>query len=128
MDAVSVIQEVRTTLEDANLGYKQQANAHRRQKIFNPADLVMVMLRKECFPSGTYSKLSPRKLRPFVAAKRINDNAYIIELPPNICTSSTFKVSDLYSYHPPGNANSTIVSLELSSFEMEGKSDVASNN
>ncbi|PKU85169.1 RNA-directed DNA polymerase [Dendrobium catenatum] len=116
-----VIQQVRNKLITSNATYKQAADVHRRAKIFNPGDLVMVRMRKERFPAGTYSKLSPRKLGPVPITKRINDNAYIVELPANIYTSSTFNVADITSYHPPDD--STIL-VDSEFFEQEGSDAV----
>ncbi|PKU68484.1 RNA-directed DNA polymerase [Dendrobium catenatum] len=99
-----VITEVRNKLLDSNAGYKAAVDIHRRQQIFEPGDLVMVRMRKERFPTGTYSKLSPRKLGPVPILRRINDNAYTVELPPHIHTSATFNVADITAYHPPDDA------------------------
>ncbi|PKU60511.1 hypothetical protein MA16_Dca028643 [Dendrobium catenatum] len=100
-----MLQDVREKLELANDSYKEQANAHRRMKIFNPGDLVMVRLRKERFPPGTHSKLSPRKIGPVPIVRRINDNAYIVDLPPTFLTPATFNVSDIFAYHSPDAGN-----------------------
>ncbi|PKU64652.1 RNA-directed DNA polymerase [Dendrobium catenatum] len=96
-----MLEDIRNKLTEANDYYKQEADLHRREKIFNPGDLVMVRLRKERFQPGTYSKLSPKKIGPVPILRRINDNAYIVDLPPTYLTPSTFNVSDIFEYKPP---------------------------
>ncbi|PKU72440.1 RNA-directed DNA polymerase [Dendrobium catenatum] len=105
-----MLQNVREKLESANTEYKNQANVRRREKIFNPGDLVMVRLRKERFPPGTHSKFSPRKIGPVPIVRRINDNAYIVELPPTFLTPATFNVSDIFTYHAPDTGNVQTIS------------------
>ncbi|PKU64118.1 hypothetical protein MA16_Dca008024 [Dendrobium catenatum] len=112
-----VVDKVHAKLNESNLKYKQAADEHRRQQLFNPGDLVMLRVRRERFTSGTYSKLSPKKIGPFPILRKINDNAYIIDLPASIQTSSTFNVSDIYRYHPPDAADTILNSPEASSSE-----------
>ena len=49
--------EVTNNLEAANAKYKAEADKHRRRKVFEEGELVMVHLCRNRFPTGTYHKL-----------------------------------------------------------------------
>jgi hypothetical protein len=55
-------------------------------------------LRKEQFPELRKSKLMPRADGPFKVLKKINKNAYKLDLPAKVGVSSTFNIADLMSY------------------------------
>ena len=75
--------------------YAQQANKGRKRVIFEPGDWVWLHMRKERFPEQRKSKLQPRGDGPFQVIRRINDNAYKLDLPGEYNVSATFNVTDL---------------------------------
>ncbi|KAI3498749.1 hypothetical protein L1887_34530 [Cichorium endivia] len=97
--------QVRDQIIKHNMQYQQRANTHRKRVVFHEGDLVWIHLRKERFPGGRFGKLQPRADGPFKVLKRINDNAYKIELPGHYNVSATFNVSDLTPYLPTDDAD-----------------------
>ncbi|GJX21593.1 hypothetical protein Tco_0226038 [Tanacetum coccineum] len=65
--------DVRLKLEASNAKYKEDRDKHRKTKIYVEGDLVM----------------------------KINDNAYVVNLPKDMAISNTFNISDLVDYHSP---------------------------
>jgi len=65
---------------------------------FEPGELVWLHLRKDRFPELRKSKLLPRAAGPFKVLKKVNDNAYELELPADFGVSSTFNIADLRPY------------------------------
>ena len=92
---IKMFEEVTSNLQTSNAKYKSDADQHRRLKRFSEGDLVMVHLRKRHFPAGTYHKLQPRSIDPYHIKKRVNDNAYVIDLPSQLQFSPTFNVANL---------------------------------
>ncbi|KAL1221229.1 hypothetical protein V5N11_022213 [Cardamine amara subsp. amara] len=88
-------EKARQNLEDKTKLYEKQANKGRRKMIFEVGDQVWVHLRKERFPEERKSKLMPRVDGPFTITRRINDNAYQVDLQGKYTVSSSFNVSDL---------------------------------
>ena len=93
-------EETRATIELQVLRQAQAANKHKKQMVFQEGDLVWLHLRKDRFPQEINSKLKPRGDGPFKVLKRINDNAYVIDIPADkYLVSNTFNVCDLSPYH-----------------------------
>lgn len=88
-------------LKKENSRYKQAMDKHKWAKIFQEGDLVMVHLRKQCFPARTYKKLHQKKFGPCRIVKRINANTYVVNNPDKMSISTTFNVADIFEYHPP---------------------------
>ncbi|KAL1189302.1 hypothetical protein V5N11_014305 [Cardamine amara subsp. amara] len=88
-------EKARQNLEDKTKLYEKKANKGRRKMIFEVGDQVWVHLRKERFPEERKSKLMPRVDGPFMITRRINDNAYQVDLQGKYIVSSSFNVSDL---------------------------------
>ncbi|GKC80815.1 RNA-directed DNA polymerase, partial [Tanacetum coccineum] len=70
----------------------------RKQVLYQEGDLVWIHLRKEHFLVGHFGKLKPREDGHFRVLKKINDNAYKIELPGHYNVFATFNVVDLSPY------------------------------
>ncbi|GKE55660.1 RNA-directed DNA polymerase [Tanacetum coccineum] len=92
--------QVREQIIKHNLQYQTRTNKHRKQVLFEEGDLVWIHLRCARFPQGRFGKLHPHADGPFRILKKINNNAYKVELPGHYGVSDTFNVADLSPYTP----------------------------
>ncbi|GJS14623.1 RNA-directed DNA polymerase [Tanacetum coccineum] len=81
-----------------NKQYKEHADKRQKHVLYREGDLVWIHLRKERFLAWRFGKLKPRGDGPFRVLKKINDNAYKIELPGHYNVFATFNVADLSPY------------------------------
>ncbi|WVZ80840.1 hypothetical protein U9M48_028286 [Paspalum notatum var. saurae] len=82
----------------ANAKYQVAGSKGRKHITFAPGDMVWLHLRKDRFPTLRRSKLMPRAAGPFKVLTKINDNAYILDLPAEFGVSTSFNVADLKPY------------------------------
>ena len=93
-------EETRETLTKHNEAHATKMNKNKRAMIFEEGDLVWLHLRKDRFPDARKSKLHPRGDGPFKVLKRINDNAYKIDISNSKhLVHDTFNVADLSPYY-----------------------------
>jgi hypothetical protein len=60
----------------------------------------MAHLLKNHFSAEACGKLKSQKYGPFRVKRKINDHAYMVELPKDMSSSNTFNVANLFAYHP----------------------------
>ena len=93
-------ESTRETLEEYNASHATKINKSKKPLVLKEGDLVWLHLRKDRFPNERKSKLSPRGDGPFKILKRINDNAYKVDIPQSkYVVDDTFNISDLSPYH-----------------------------
>ena len=71
----------RANIEKMTKLYEKRANKGRKKMLFEPGDLVWVHVCKDRFLEQRNSKLQPRADGPFKVLRKINNNAYEIDLP-----------------------------------------------
>ena len=81
--------------------YKCYADLHKKAHEFNVRDYVMVQIHPERYPPNTVKKLHARSAGQFKILKKINSNAYVVNLPPNFSISPSFNIEDLIAYKGP---------------------------
>ena len=90
--------EIRRKISISNEEYKLAANVHRRSKEFNVSEYVMVHIRPERIPKTFSKKLYARAMSPFSIIRKLESNAYLLDLPNDMDISLVFNVEDLLPY------------------------------
>jgi hypothetical protein len=92
--------DTRKTIEEHVIRHTAKINKSKTPRIFEEGDLVWIHLSKDRFPHERNSKLKPQSDGPFKVLKRINDNAYVIDIPTSkYLVSNTFNIKDLSAFH-----------------------------
>ena len=81
--------EVMDKIAQSNANYKLRADVRKRFKTFNVGDYVNIRIRPEQILPGTVKKLHARSSDPFQILKKLNYNAYVIDLLQDFGISST---------------------------------------
>jgi len=89
-------EKVEKQIQQQTEKYAKYNNKGNREIIFEEGDLVWLHLRKDRFPTKRKSKLSPRGDGPFQILKKVNNNAYKLDLPTENGVHDTFNV--IYSF------------------------------
>ena len=102
-----VHEQVKQSLQDNNIKYKNRADLKKREVNFEVGDLVLAYLRRERFPRREYNKLKFKKIGPCKILRNFYANSYEIQLPPDVGISPIFNVADLYKYQGEDTAAET---------------------
>ncbi|WVZ80713.1 hypothetical protein U9M48_028170 [Paspalum notatum var. saurae] len=95
---IDLHEQTHQNIAAANTKYQFAGSKGRKHVTFAPGDMVWLHLRKDRFPTLRRSKLMPRAASPFKVLTKINDNAYILDLPAEFGVSTSFNVADLKPY------------------------------
>jgi hypothetical protein len=95
---INLHEQTQQNIAAANAKYQVAGSKGRKLVTFEPGDMVWLHLRKDRFPTLRRSKLMPRAAGPFKVLTKINDNAYVLDLPAEFGVSSSFNVADLKLY------------------------------
>jgi len=91
-------ERIKRQIQQQTERYAKYNNKGKREMIFEEGDWVWLPLKKDRFPKQRKSKLSPRGDGPFKVLKRVNDNAYRLELPEGYDVHATFNVADFIPF------------------------------
>ncbi|KAG6790223.1 hypothetical protein POTOM_006371 [Populus tomentosa] len=90
--------EVKRRLSHNTDSYAAAANTKRKDRQFNSGDMVLVRLKPERFPPGSFTKLHARRAGPFQVTKKLGSNACVIDLPSEFGISPIFNIEDITAF------------------------------
>jgi hypothetical protein len=86
---VNLHEQTHQNITTANAKYQVAGSKGKKYVTFQSGDMVWLHLRKDCFPTLRRSKLMPCAAGPFKVLTKINDNAYILDLPAEFGVSTS---------------------------------------
>ena len=94
--------------------YKLRVNSYRCYNELNVGDYVMIQTRPKKYPLKTNKKLQTHYAYPFKVLQQVDPNIYVIDIPFDFDSSSTFRIS-LCQFKLPFNVNHLdfVISLAL---------------
>jgi len=99
------IAEAKRCLQAAQQRQKAYADMHRRDVQFTVGDQVLLSTKNLTLRMVGSSKMMPKYISPFKVAKRINQVAYQLILPPCMKIHNVFHVSLLNEYKTDGSVH-----------------------
>ena len=91
--------QVRKNIQENTQKLKATMDEKRRNVQFVVGDFVMVHLNKEKLQKGMHTKLQMKRIGPCKVLAKYGENAYKVELPPNLGISPIFNVQDLIAFN-----------------------------
>jgi hypothetical protein len=95
---VNLHEQTHQNIAAANAKYHVAGSKGKKHVNFESGDMVWLHLRKDRFPTLRHSELMPCATGPFKVLTKINDNAYIFDLPAQFGVSTSFNVANLEPY------------------------------
>ncbi|MCO5563659.1 hypothetical protein L7F22_017306 [Adiantum nelumboides] len=98
---------IRKDIQAAQDMQKHYANKDRSERIFKLGDKVFLQVKpkRSNLSLGKFQKLSPRYCESYEIVKVISDQAYKLQLPPNLKVHDVFHVNLLKPYVPNPDQN-----------------------
>jgi hypothetical protein len=95
------LQQARANIERAQQRQSHYVNQHRRDIKFEVGDTVLLSTEhlKLAGPDTQVAKFAHRYIGPFTIARKVNDNAYELNLPPTWRMHNVINISRLRPYH-----------------------------
>ncbi|KAK0601500.1 hypothetical protein LWI29_024852 [Acer saccharum] len=90
--------DIRRKIATNTADYAAHANKKKRDVQFSVGEMVLIRLRFERFPPGSFPKLHARRAGPFPILKKLGPNAYLVDLPSDYGFSPIFSVEDLTKF------------------------------
>jgi len=113
-------ERIKEQIQQQTEKYLKHRNKGKREIIFEEGDWVWLHPRKDRFPTKRKSKLSPRGDGPFQVLKRINNNAYKLDMLEEYGVHTTFNVMDLTPFVACGDEEAEALDLRTNSLQKGG--------